>query len=387
MTASTLKRGACAIVGVAESDLGEVAAGLSAIDLMAQATHRALQDCGLTLRDVDGVFATTSQSRMPTLALCEYLGIKPRYHDGTNIGGSSFMSMVAHAQAAIQSGLCEVALITYGSTQRSMGRANVAAPDVNPYESPYRPIYTSSSYALAASRHMHQYGTTREQLAHIAVAARQWALLNPSAWEKQPLTIDEVLGARMISSPLTVRDCCLVTDGGGALIMTSAERAADLGSRPAYVLGVGEDLSHYSISSMPDLTVTGAARSGAAAYAMAGLRPRDIDVVEVYDAFTITTLLFLEDLGFCPKGEGGRFVADGAIAPGGVLAVNTNGGGLSYCHPGMYGVFVLIEAVRQVRGEAGRRQVSGCETAIAHGNGGTLSSQSTVILGSAATMS
>jgi len=387
MTASMLKRGACAIVGVAESDLGEVAAGLSAIDLMAQATHRALQDCGLTLRDVDGVFATTSQSRMPTLALCEYLGVKPRYHDGTNIGGSSFMSMVAHAQAAIQSGLCEVALITYGSTQRSMGRANVAAPDVNPYESPYRPIYTSSSYALAASRHMHQYGTTREQLAHIAVAARQWALLNPSAWEKQPLTIDEVLGARMISSPLTVRDCCLVTDGGGALIMTSAERAADLGSRPAYVLGVGEDLSHYSISSMPDLTVTGAARSGAAAYAMAGLRPRDIDVVEVYDAFTITTLLFLEDLGFCPKGEGGRFVADGAIAPGGVLAVNTNGGGLSYGHPGMYGVFVLIEAVRQVRGEAGRRQVSGCETAIAHGNGGTLSSQSTVILGSAATMS
>jgi len=387
MTGSTLKRGACAIVGVAESDLGEVAAGLSAIDLMAQATHRALQDCGLTLRDVDGVFATTSQSRMPTLALCEYLGVKPRYHDGTNIGGSSFMSMVAHAQAAIQSGLCEVALITYGSTQRSMGRANVAAPDVNPYESPYRPIYTSSSYALAASRHMHQYGTTREQLAHIAVAARQWALLNPSAWEKQPLTIDEVLGARMISSPLTVRDCCLVTDGGGALIMTSAERAADLGSRPAYVLGVGEDLSHYSISSMPDLTVTGAARSGAAAYAMAGLRPRDIDVVEVYDAFTITTLLFLEDLGFCPKGEGGRFVADGAIAPGGVLAVNTNGGGLSYGHPGMYGVFVLIEAVRQVRGEAGRRQVSGCETAIAHGNGGTLSSQSTVILGSAATRS
>ncbi|MDB5774442.1 MAG: thiolase [Herbaspirillum sp.] len=387
MTAPVLKRGACAIVGVAESGLGEVGAGFSAIDLMAQATHRALQDCGLSLRDVDGVFATTSQSRMPTLALCEYLGVKPRYHDGTNIGGGSFMSMVAHAQAAIQSGLCEVALIAYGSTQRSMGRANVAAPDVNPYESPYRPIYTASSYALAASRHMHQYGTTREHLASIAVAARQWALLNPSAWEKQPLTIDQVLGARMVSSPLTVRDCCLVTDGGGALIVTSAERAANLASSPAYVLGVGEDMSHYSISSMPDLTVTGAVRSGAAAYAMSGLRPRDIDVVEVYDAFTITTLLFLEDLGFCPKGEGGRFVSEGAIAPGGVLPVNTNGGGLSYCHPGMYGIFVLIEAVRQIRGEAGRRQVSGCETAIAHGNGGTLSSQSTVILGSAATMS
>ncbi|NKJ48491.1 thiolase [Burkholderia sp. SG-MS1] len=387
MTGSILKRGACAILGVAESDLGEVGAGLSAIDLMAQATHRALQDCGLSLRDVDGVFATTSQSRMPTLALCEYLGVKPRYHDGTNIGGGSFMSMIAHAQAAVQSGLCEVALIAYGSTQRSVGRANVAAPDANPYESPYRPIYTSSSYALAAARHMHQYGTTREHLAHIAVAARQWALLNPSAWEKQPLTIDEVLGARMVSSPLTVRDCCLVTDGGGALIMTSAERAANLAARPAYVLGVGEDLSHYSISSMADLTITGAARSGAAAYTMSGLTSRDIDVVEVYDAFTITTLLFLEDLGFCPKGEGGRFVADGAIAPGGALPVNTNGGGLSYCHPGMYGVFVLIEAVRQIRGEAGRRQVPGCETAIAHGNGGTLSSQSTVILGSAATVS
>ena len=384
MNSQALKRGACAIVGVAESDLGEVAAGLSPLDLMGQATSRALRDCGLTLRDVDGVFATTSQSRMPTLALCEYLGIAPRYHDGTNIGGCSFMSMVAHAQLAIQAGLCEVALIAYGSTQRSAGRSNVAAPDVNPYEAPYRPIYTASSYALAASRHMHQYGTTREQLAQVAVAARQWALLNPVAWGRTPLTVDEVLGARMLSHPLTVRDCCLVTDGGGALIVTSAARAATLRKPPAYILGVGEHLSHYHITSMPDLTVTGAAQSGAAAYAMAGLGPRDIDAVQVYDAFTITTLLFLEDLGFCPKGEGGRFVADGAIAPGGSLPVNTNGGGLSYCHPGMYGVFVLMEAVRQVRGEAGRRQVAGCETAIAHGNGGTLSSQSTVILGGAA---
>jgi acetyl-CoA acetyltransferase len=386
MNSQALKRGACAIVGVAESDLGEVATGLSPLDLMGQATSRALRDCGLSLRDVDGVFATTSQSRMPTLALCEYLGIAPRYHDGTNIGGCSFMSMVAHAQLAIQAGLCEVALIAYGSTQRSAGRSNVAAPDVNPYEAPYRPIYTASSYALAASRHMHQYGTTREQLAQVAVAARQWALLNPVAWEMTPLTVDEVLGARMLSHPLTVRDCCLVTDGGGALIVTSAARAATLRKPPAYILGVGEHLSHYHITSMPDLTVTGAAQSGAAAYAMAGLGPRDIDAVQVYDAFTITTLLFLEDLGFCPKGEGGRFVADGAIAPGGSLPVNTNGGGLSYCHPGMYGVFVLMEAVRQVRGEAGRRQVAGCETAIAHGNGGTLSSQSTVILGGAATV-
>jgi acetyl-CoA acetyltransferase len=383
---ATLTRGAAAIVGVAESDLGEVAAGMSVVDLMAQGVQRALADSGLTLADVDGVFAAAGQSRMPSTALCEYLQLKPRYQDCTMMGGSSFMTHVAHAQAAIEAGLCEVAVIAYGSTQRTAGRKNTAAREFNPYETPYRPVTPASAYALAASRHMHQYGTTREQLAQIAVAARQWALLNPAAWEKSPLTVDQVLGARMVSSPLTVRDCCLVTDGGGALVMTSAARAKTLRKPPAFVLGTGETISHQNISSMPDLTVTGAAASGALAYAMAGLKPRDMDMVMVYDAFTITTLLFLEDLGFCPKGEGGRFVADGAIAPGGKLPVNTNGGGLSYCHPGMYGLFVLMEAVRQLRGECGARQVQGCETAIAHGNGGVLSSQSTVVLGSASTV-
>ncbi|QII84287.1 thiolase [Bordetella hinzii] len=381
-----LQRGRIAIVGAAESDLGKVAPGLGPIDLMGQAVGRALQDCGLTLGEIDGLFATTSQSRMPTLALAEYLGIQPRYHDATNMGGASFMSMVAHAQAAIEAGLCEVAVIAYGSTQRSLGRANVAAPDHNPYEAPYRPMYTASSYALAASRHMHQYGTTRRQLAEIAVAARQWALLNPAAWEKKPLTVDDVLTSPMISEPLTLRDCCLVTDGGGALVLTRAERARDLRRPPAYVLGLGEALSHYAISAMPDLTITAAVHSGAQAYHMAGLSPRDIDVLQLYDAFTITTLLFLEDLGFCPKGEGGRYVENGRIAPGGALPVNTSGGGLSYCHPGMYGIFALIEAVRQLRGEGGERQIAGCHTALAHGNGGTLSSQSTVILGSAAAL-
>jgi len=383
---ATLTRGAAAIVGVAESDLGEVAAGMSVIDLMAQGVQRALADCGLTLADVDGVFAAAGQSRMPTTALCEYLRLAPRYQDCTMMGGSSFMTHVTHAQAAIEAGLCEVAVIAYGSTQRSAGRKNTAPREFNPYETPYRPITPATAYALAASRHMHQYGTTREQLAHIAVAARQWALLNPAAWEKTPLTVEQVLGSRMVSSPLTVRDCCLVTDGGGALVMTSAARAKTLRKPPAFVLGTGETISHQNISSMPDLTVTGAATSGAQAYTMAGLTPRDIDVVMVYDAFTITTLLFLEDLGFCPKGEGGRFVADGAIAPGGRLPVNTNGGGLSYCHPGMYGLFVLMEAVRQLRGECGARQVRGCKTAIAHGNGGVLSSQSTVVLGNASTV-
>jgi acetyl-CoA acetyltransferase len=382
----TLKRAGVAIVGAAESDLGKVQPGLGAIDLMAQAVGRALQDCGLGLAEVDGVFATTSQSRMPTLALCEYLGIRPRHHDATNMGGASFMSMVARAQAALASGLCSVAVIAYGSTQRSMGRANVAAPDPNPHEAPYKPLYTASSYALAASRHMHQYGTTRAQLAAIAVAARQWALRNPAAWEKKPLSIDDVLASPMISDPLTLRDCCLVTDGGGAIVLTRADRARDLPRPPAYVLGVGEALSHYSIAAMPDLTTTAAVESGAQAYRMAGLAPADMDVLQLYDAFTITTLLFLEDLGFCAKGEGGAFVQDGRIAPGGALPVNTSGGGLSYCHPGMYGIFALIEAVRQLRGECGGRQVPGCATALAHGNGGTLSSQSTVILGSAATL-
>jgi acetyl-CoA acetyltransferase len=383
---ATLTRGSAAIVGVAESDLGEVTTGMSVVDLMAQGVQRALADCGLTMADVDGVFAAAGQSRMPSTALCEYLQLKPRYQDCTMMGGSSFMTHVAHAQAAIEAGLCEVAVIAYGSTQRSAGRKNTAPREYNPYETPYRPVAPAGANALAASRHMHQYGTTREQLAQIAVAARQWALLNPAAWEKTPLTIEQVLGSRMVSSPLTVRDCCLVTDGGGALVMTSAARAKTLPKPPAYVLGTGETISHQNISSMPDLTVTGAASSGAQAYAMAGLKPQDIDVVEVYDAFTITTLLFLEDLGFCPKGEGGRFVADGAIAPGGRLPVNTNGGGLSYCHPGMYGLFVLMEAVRQLRGECGARQVQGCETAIAHGNGGVLSSQSTVVLGNASTV-
>jgi acetyl-CoA acetyltransferase len=379
---SALKRGSAAVVGVAESDLGEVAPGTSPVDLMAQSTMRALEDAGLKLSDVDGVFAAAAQVRFGPMVLTEYLGIRPKFFDGTQIGGSSFMAHLAHAQAAIEHGLCEVALIAYGSTQRTVSRAAASPPEVNPYETPYRPIFPASAYAMAAARHMHQYGTTREQLAEVAVAARKWALLNPAAWEKEPLTIEQVLASRMVSWPLTVRDCCLVVDGGGAMILTSAARAKSLKKPPVYVLGAGESISHASISNMPDLTVTAARESGAAAYAMAKLNARDVDMVSLYDAFTITPILFLEDLGFCPKGEGGRFVSDGAIAPGGKLAVNTSGGGLSYCHPGMYGLLVMIEAVRQVRGECGARQVKDCQVALAHGNGGVLSSQCTVLFGS-----
>jgi acetyl-CoA acetyltransferase len=383
---SGLQRGGAAIVGAAESDLGHVGEGLNVIDLMAQGIARALDDCGFGLRDVDGLFCATTQARTSGLSLAEYLGISPAYIDTTILGGSSFEFHVAHALGALQLGLCQVAVIAYGSTQRSVGRRQASVREVNPYETPFRPFLPASAYALAASRHMHEFGTTREQLAEVAVAARQWALLNPAAWEKKPLTVAEVLGARMISYPFTVRDICLVTDGGGAIVLTTPDRAKALKKPPVYVLGCGSAITHANISSMPDLTVTGAAESGRQAYAMAGLKPADINVVELYDAFTINPILFLEDLGFCPKGEGGIFVEGGRIAPGGSLPVNTNGGGLSYCHPGMYGLFLLIEAVRQLRGECGARQVPGAKTAIAHGNGGVLSSQSTVILGTAAAL-
>jgi acetyl-CoA acetyltransferase len=386
MMNSSLKRGGTAIVGAAESDLGEVGPGHTPIDLMAQGVGRALDDCGLTLRDVDGIFCATSQSRFAAMALAEYLHLPEAYLESTSTGGSSFMGHLARATQAVEAGVCKVAVVAYGSTQRSLGRKNTSVPDRNAYEAPFKPFMPPTAYALAAARHMYEFGTTREQLAEVAVAAREWALLNPAAWEKEPLTVQEVLSSRMVSHPLTIRDCCLVTDGGGAIVVTSAERARTLKKAPVYLLGEGHVTTHQSISNMPNLVETGARRSGELAYSRAGIKVADVDVVGVYDAFTINTILFLEDLGFCAKGEGGAFVSGGRIAPGGSLPVNTNGGGLSYCHPGMYGLFLLIEAVRQLRGECGQRQVSGAEIALAHGNGGVLSSQDTVILGGASTV-
>ncbi|WP_028035836.1 acetyl-CoA acetyltransferase [Chelativorans sp. J32] len=380
------KRAGSAIVGVAESDLGVVAPGTTPLDLMGQAIQAALADCGLSLADVDGVFGAASQLRMPTLSLCEYLGIRPRYYDSSYIGGASFQSLAAHAALALEAGLCNVAVIAYGSTQRSARGKFAPQRDMNDYDGLYNPRLPATGYALAAARHMHLYGTTRSDLADVALAARAWAQKNPRAFDRRPLTREDVLNAPMVSSPLGVKDCCLVTDGGAAVVMVRADRARDLRRKPVYLLGAGEAQEHHSITQMAELTDTGAARSGAQAYAMAGLSAGDIDVVQVYDAFTITTLLFLEDLGFCPKGEGGRFVQDGAIAPGGVLPVNTSGGGLSYCHPGMFGLFTMVEAVRQLRGECGDRQVAHAETAIAHGNGGVLAGQATLILGTSSTI-
>ena len=376
-----------AIVGLAEYGCGTAPDGLSALDITERAAHLALDDAGLTARDVDAVFSHSAFYPMPTVTLCERMGIDPRMTDSTATGGSSFVAHVRHAAAAIHAGLCEVALIAYGSNQRSAAGGLVASggAHVMPYESPFGPRLPVSGYALAAARHMHQYGTRREDLAEVAVAARRWAQLNPTAFAQGDLTIDDVMQSRMVSTPLSVLDCCLVTDGGGAVVMTSAERARDLPQPAVHYLGGGEALTHASISQMPDLTVTAAAASGARAFEAAGLRPDDVDVVELYDAFTINVLLFLEDLGFCAKGDGGDFVRGGGIAPGGRLPVNTNGGGLSFCHPGMYGIFTVTEAARQLRGQAGDRQVSDATVALAHGNGGVLSSQATVLLGSAAT--
>jgi acetyl-CoA acetyltransferase len=379
-------RGSVAIVGAAESDLGAVATLMSPLDLMAQGVHRALVDAGLGLADVDGLFCATTQARTSVMSLVEYLGLPNAYTDSTIVGGSSFEVHVAHAHAALEAGLCSVAVVAYGSTQRTVGRRAASAREFNPYETPFKPFLPATAYAMAANRHMHEYGTTREQMAAVAVAAREWALLNPVAWEKKPLSIADVLNARPISDPFTVRDVCLVTDGGGAIVLVRADRAKSMKQKPVYVLGSGQSITHASISSMPVLTHTGAIEAGAQAYRAAGVKASDVNVVALYDAFTINTILFLEDLGFCAKGEGGPFVEGGRIGPKGSLAVNTNGGGLSYCHPGMYGLFLLIEAVRQLRGDCGQRQVAGADLALVHGNGGVLSAQATTILGGAATV-
>jgi acetyl-CoA acetyltransferase len=346
----------------------------------------ALEDCGLSLKDVDGLFCALSTTGLPILNVAERLGVNLRYADGTMVGGASFLFHLQSAVSALAHGLCDVALICYGSNQLSAGGRLVSMPDPQPYETPYRPRYPISSYALAAARHMHTYGTTRENLADVALAARAWANLNPHAFARGPLTREDVLAAPMISDPLTRSDCCLVTDGGAALVLTRAERAADLPRPPVYVLGTGTAVSHRQIAAMPDLTTTAAVESSRRAYAMAGIDAKDVDHVMVYDAFTITTVLFLEDLGFCGKGEGGPFVSSGAIAPGGSLPVNTNGGGLSCNHPGMYGLFTLIEAAEQLRGQCGARQVEDANIAVAHANGGVLSSQATAVLGTAATV-
>lgn len=374
-----------AIVGVAESDLGVT--GASILRLQTQATCAALADAGLTIRDVDGV-CTNGLSRFSTTQLAEYIGISPVWTDSTFAGGASYEIFVGRAAEAIRAGLCETVLITYGSIQRS-ARSRSLGGVVEPhtpaawYEAPYGALDPVSLYAMAARRHMHEFGTTPEQLAEVAVAARAWALLNPKAFHHRsgPLTVEAVLASPTVSSPLHALDCCLVTDGGGAVVVTTLERARALRHPVIRVLAYGEATTNMSMSQIPDLTSTGAVGASRRAFDMAGLAPEDIDVVQLYDSFTITVLLTLEALGLCPRGESGPFVAGGRLGPGGDRPINTSGGGLSYCHPGMFGIFLVIEAVRQLRGEAGARQLPRARTALCHGTGGILSTHATVILG------
>lgn len=369
------------IVGAAESDLGHTPT-LSAADLMAQASVRALEDAGLRTGEVDGLLATNPYHWMPSLTLGEYLGIAPRYTDSTTVGGASFLVHLEHAILAVEAGRCDVALIAYGSNQRSHGGYTTRS-EWPAFEYFAGPIFPMSAYAMAAQRHRHVYGTTPEQLAEVAVAARQWALLNPNAltYGRGPLTVADVLGSPMVSSPLHRLDCCLVTDGGGAVVVTTEERARDLPGRPVYVHGLASTHTFRHMSQMPDFTSTAATITGPRALAQAGARHADLDFVQLYDAFTINVVLVLEDLGFCARGEGGAFVSGGRIAPGGAFPLNTSGGGLSYTHPGMFGIFLLIEAVRQLRGECGARQVPGARLGLVHGIGGVFSSAVTAILG------
>jgi acetyl-CoA acetyltransferase len=372
------------VVGVAESDEIGVVPDKSTIQLQGEATLNALADAGLQLSDVDGLF--TAGFRPPEVA--EYLGIQPHYFDGTHVGGSSFVVHLGHAAAAISLGRIDVALIVGGESGRSrIGQpaswGSSAQGMAGQFETPYGLPDALGGYAMACARHMHQYGTSSEQLAEIAVAARKWAALNPRAYKRDPLTVEDVLASPMISWPFRRLDCCLVTDAAGAVVLTSFDRARDLKQKPVRLLGWGEGHDHQIISQAPDLTSGPGRISGPDAFAMAGVRHEDIDVAQVYDSFTYTVLTSLEDIGFCKKGEGGDFVSGGRIAPGGDFPLNTSGGGLSYTHPGMFGIFPIIECVRQLRGDfvdQGPRQVEGAKLGLVHGTGGRLSATGTAIL-------
>jgi acetyl-CoA acetyltransferase len=374
-----------AIAGVAECDLGVT--GLPALTLQAQAITRALEDAGLTLADVDGL-ATNGIGRFPTTQLAQELGLELTWTESSFVGGSAFELYIGRAVDAIRAGHCTTVVISFASAQRSRRarRLSRVVDDEIPeaqFEDPYAPLYPTSHYAMAATRYLHETGAGRAELAEVAVAAREWALRNPAAYRHGagPLTVEDVLAAPDVSTPLGTLDCCLVTDGGGAVVLTSLERARALPRPPVRVLGWGEATTNVSMAGPDDLLHTGAYASGARAFAMAGLTPADVDVTELYDSFTITVLLSLEGLGFCGRGEAAAFVGDGRIRPGGAFPLNTAGGGLSYCHPGQYGVLLLVEAARQLRGEGGERQVPGAEVALAHGTGGLLSVHGTVVLG------
>jgi acetyl-CoA C-acetyltransferase len=364
--------------------------GVHPFELQAECVHGALADAGLTLADVDG-FATAASDvgegggMMSVVEVAEWLGIRPTYMDSTDTGGAAPPSQIGHAAAAIAAGQAEVVVVSYASTSYSaaasigIGDAITSLDGPGQFELPYGATVVGN-YALAAQRHMAEFGTTREQLAEIAVACRRHAGANPDARYRDPITVEDVIASPPIASPLHRLDCCLVSDGGGAVVVTSAARARECRKAPVFVLGFGEALGQVHMAEMDRFTATPGRASGPRAFAQAGMTPDAIDTAQIYDSFTITALLILEDLGFCPKGEGGDFVSGGRIAIGGELPINTDGGGLSSNHPGRRGMFTVIEAMRQLRGEPVGEQVAGCKTAVAHGSGGCLSTAATLVL-------
>jgi len=381
-------RGKVAIVGAADTEVG-VVPDMGATQLCIDAARRALSDAGIGKDQVDGLVTCNSMAE-PYLyhaeAMAEYLQIFPRYCISVGAGGGTTFSILHHAASAIVTGMCDTVLITMADSLRSgLSREQAmlmqSSTGHGQFEQPYGPT-VPAYYALIAQAHMARYGTTAEQFARIAVACRKHAALNPTAQMREPITVQDVVNSRLIADPLHLLDCSLVSDGGSAVILTCAERAADFPHAPVYILGVGEGHGHEHISQARSLTTSAAVESGQRAYAMAGLGPADMDFAQLYDCFTPTVLLELEDLGFCEKGEGGAYVESGAIELGGSLPVNTHGGLLSHCHPGNPGsMFALTETVTQLRGQAEARQVQGAEVAMVHAQGGIMSSHTSLILG------
>ncbi|MFZ2207542.1 MAG: thiolase family protein [Porticoccaceae bacterium] len=378
-----MKPGAVAIVGAAETTRLGLVPDMSQIQLHADAALNALADCGLTPKDIDGVACA---AEWPT-ELAHYLGITPTWVDGTMVGGCSFMLHVRHAAAAIAEGLCTTVLITHGESGRSwVGSQAVGinqASLAGQFELPYGVLGAPTMFTIPVLRYMKDHGLTHEQLANVAVVQREWAGMNPRATHRDPITVQDVLASKLIAYPFHVLECCLVTDGGGALVLTSAERAKDFPTRPVYILGTGESVETPMISQMQDFTSSRAFRvSGARAFAEAGISHADVDHLMIYDAFAHLPIYGLEDLGFVGKGEAGAFIWERHTAPGGRLPMNTNGGGLSYMHSGMYGMYALQESVRQLRGIA-PAQVPGAKTSVCHGVGGMFGASGTIIMGNA----
>ena len=373
-----------AIVGAAHA-ASQDSGSLTPAGLMAEAGAAAILDAGVAKAEIDGLFSASSFYYMPTLNLGEYLGITPRYSDSTTIGGCSFVAHLRHASAAIRAGEMTMGLIAYGSTQRSIGSRFVKSmSEPLAYEIPYGPLWPIAGYAMQAQRHMYEFGTTPEQLAEVAVSARQWAGLNPAAAKREPITIDDVLDSPMIASPLHRLDCCLISDGGGALVVTSPERAADLTENPIYLLGGAEAHVARYMSALPDFVTSPGVLTGPAALEQAQVGLDDIDHFQLYDPFTIAVIFSVEDIGLCAKGEGGAFLEDQKSRPGGSLPMNTDGGGLSHRHPGMLGMNLILEARAQLTQSAGDRQIDDAKLSLVHGLGGVYTSTATAILANSA---